>query len=217
LTVAPDLLAKLPLAGRLVTGDALYCQRVLCQTIIEAGGDYLLFVKANQPTLEASIQLLFAAPPPGERFTFVEVPSQHGNRHEVRRLWASTALAAYLDWPGVQQVAKVERTVTPATPSPGETRYLITSLGPRVGPRELLREARGHWAIENRLHYVRDVTFGEDASTVRKGSGPEVLAALRNAVLALLRAQGYQNVAAGLRQNSWQPGTGLRLLGLTPE
>jgi predicted transposase YbfD/YdcC len=213
--VAPTLLAALPLAGRLVTGDALYCQRTLCQTIVEAGGDYLVFVKANQPTMEASIQLLFDEPPPGEVFAFVEVKGRHGDRHEVRRLWASTALSEYLDWPGVQQVAKVERTVTPATSSPGETRYVITSLGPSVGPRALLKEVRGHWAIENRLHYVRDVTFGEDASTVRTGSAPEVMTALRNTVLAFLRAQGYQNIAAGLRQNSWQPGTALRLLGLS--
>ena len=73
---------------------------------------------------------------------------------------------------------------------------------------------RGHWEIENRLHYVRDVTLGEDASQVRKGAAPEVIAVLRNATLCLLRLNGVQNVAAALRQTGWLPGQALRLLGL---
>ncbi len=79
----------------------------------------------------------------------------------------------------------------------------------------MLTLARGHWGIENRLHYVRDVTLGEDASRVRTGAAPQVLAALRNAVLALLRATGATNIAATLRDITWR-GTALALLGLTP-
>ena len=104
--MAPRVLAALPLAGRLVTGDALYCQRELCAQIREAGGDYLLIVKANQRRLYEDIELLFAEPPEGEVFREAEQRDRHGDRHEVRRLWASTALRGYLDWPGVQQVCK---------------------------------------------------------------------------------------------------------------
>lgn len=85
----------------------------------------------------------------------------------------------------------------------GEVRYAITSLGEKVGPGQLLRHVRGHWGIENRLHYVRDVTLGEDASQVRKGSVPEVMAALRNVVIGILREAGWQNIAAGLRDTGW--------------
>lgn len=96
-----------------------------------------------------------------------------------------------------------------------EVRYAITSLGESVEAAQLLRLVRGHWSIENRLHYVRDMTFGEDKSQVRTGSAPEVMAALRNVVIGVLRAAGWTNIAAGLRNIGWQPGAALRLLGLS--
>ncbi len=216
LLVAPRLLDAVPLAGRLVTGDALYCQRSLCQRIRERGGQYLVIVKENQPTIFADIALLFAEPPPGECFATARQQSRHGDRQEVRQVWASSALRGYLDWPGMEQVCKVERVVTQKGTETRQTRYAITSLPARAGAPVLLRFVRGHWAIENRLHYVRDVTLGEDASHVRSGSAPEVMAALRNLVLALLRNAGCHNIAAALRHNGWQPGAGLRLLGIQP-
>ncbi len=200
--------------GRVVTGDALYCQRHLCQKILDAGGDYMVVVKRNQPTLYADIALLFAEPPPGERFGVAEQRGRHGDRQEVRRLWSSGALKDYLDWPGAQQVCQVERVAEQKGKVRSEVRYAITSLGPEVGARRLLGLVRGHWAIENRLHYVRDVTFGEDASQVRTGSAPQVMAAFRNAVIGLLRQAGWTNIAAALRHVSWQPDAALHLLGL---
>jgi len=216
LSVAPKVLEALPLKGRLVTADALYCQRELCAQIREAGGDYLVIVKANQRRLYEDIKLLFDEPPEGEVFREVEQRDRHGDRREVRRLWASTALQGYLDWPGVWQVCKVERVAERKGKISGEVRYAITSLGNEVGPEQLLKHVRGHWGIENRLHYVRDVTFGEDASQVRKGSAPEVMAALRNVVIALLRRANWTNIAAGLRHNGWRTGAALQLLGITP-
>ena len=85
-----------------------------------------------------------------------------------------------------------------------------------AGPAQLLQLIRGHWAIENRLHYVRDVSFGEDLSQIRSGAAPQVLAALRNAVIGLLRDAGWSNIAAAVRYNAWRPGAALQLLGLTP-
>lgn len=215
LSVAPRVLAGLELEGMLVTGDALYCQRRLCAQIKASGGDYLVIVKGNQRELCADIALLFAKPPPGEEFVTAEQRDRCGGRQEVRRIWASTALKRYLEWPGAEQVCKVERVTEQKGKISRQVRYAITSLGAKTGARELLWRVRGHWGIENRLHYVRDVTFGEDASQVRTGSAPEVMAVLRNVVLALLRRAGFENIAAGLRQIGWQKNAALRLLGIS--
>ena len=214
--MAPAVLEALPLAGRVVTGDALYCQRALCAQIRRAKGDYVVVVKANQPDLLWAIQTLFADPPPGERFATTVQWDQHGDRSEVRRLWASTALTGYLDWPGLQQVVMVERTCDRNGRQTREVRYAVTSLGPATGPDEVLRRVRQHWAIENRVHWVRDVTLGEDASHIRVGAAPQVMAALRNAVLGVLRQAGWTNIAAGLRHDAWQRDAALALLGLGP-
>jgi len=85
-----------------------------------------------------------------------------------------------------------------------QVRYAITSLGSETDSRKLLNLVRGHWAIENQLFRVRDVTLGEDASQIRKGSAPQVMAALRNTVIALFRHSGAVNIAAAIRQNGWQ-------------
>lgn len=128
----------------------------------------------------------------------------HG-RHERRRLEASTRLAEHLDWPGVAQVCRIQRWRRCGDKEEHEVAYAITSV-----PREqadaarLLQWNRGHWHIENRSHYVRDVTFGEDASQIRKGRAPQVLAGLRNAAIAFLRRHGATNIAAALRANAYQ-------------
>ncbi len=216
LAVAPALLAALPLAGRLVTGDALYCQAALCRQIRQQAGDSLVTVKANQPELLWALHTLFAAPPPGEAFASAVTWDQHGDRVERRQVWASTALNEYLDWPGVRQVLRVERRCLRQGQWHREVRYLITSLGPEVAATMLLEHVRGHWRIENRLHWVRDVSMGEDACRVRSGSAPQVLAALRNTVIALARDAGWTNVAQALRHYAWQPGAALAVLGLRP-
>lgn len=216
LTVVPDLLAGLPLAGRVVTGDALYCQRNLCAQIVAAGGDYVVVVKENQATLSDDIAYVFAAPPADAVITLAVQRDRHGDRREVRRLWATMALADYLDWPGVGQVCRVERQWLQHGQLHQDVRFLVTSVGPATSARRLLSYVRGHWGIENRLHYVRDVTLGEDASQVRTGAAPEVLAVVRNLVLAILRRAGWTNIAAALRHIGWQPGAALQVLGLWP-
>lgn len=205
--MAPAVLAAVPLAGHLVTGDALYCQTALCRQIRQQGGDYLVIVKANQPELLWALATLFARPPPGEHFTTAVTWDQHGDRVETRRLWASTALSEYLDWPDVQQVLRVERTCVRQGQTTRQVRYAITSLGPAVDAATLLGYVRGHWAIENRLHWVRDVTFDEDRSAVRTGAAPQVMAACRNLALALLRRAGATNIAAACRTYAGRPPT----------
>lgn len=214
LAVGPIVLDSLPLDGRLVTGDALYCQREICRRILEGGGHYLLIVKANQPNLHRDIELFFTEPPFGERFATFEKRGRHGDRLERRRLLASSGLKGYLEWPGAEQVLMIERVAMRKGREEREVRYAITSQDERVGPDRLLSQVRGHWSIENRLHYVRDVSFGEDGSQVRKGAAPEVMAALRNAVIGILREAGWTNIAAGLRHYAWKHNAALALLGL---
>ncbi len=138
----------------------------------------------------------------------------HGRR-ERRTLTATTALNGYLDWPGVGQVGRVESEVDRDGERTTETRYFITSV-PRemAGAEGLLSRARGHWTIENRSHYVRDVSLGEDASRVRKASGPEVMAALRNLAIGFLRSTGASNIAESLRWNAARVGEPFTKLGI---
>lgn len=96
-----------------------------------------------------------------------------------------------------------------------EARYFITSVPRRVaGAEELLRWSRGHWTIENRSHYVRDVVLGEDASRIRKGSAPEVMAALRNLAIGFLRSTGVKNIAEAVRRNAARVGDLFTNLGI---
>ena len=138
----------------------------------------------------------------------------HGRR-ERRTLRATTALNEYLDWPGVAQVGQVESEVTRDGKTTREVRTFITSAPrPEADAATLLKWARGHWSIENRSHYVRDVTMDEDASRIRKGSGPQVMAAVRNAAIGLLRLTGATNIAAALRRNGSRVGELLAKLGI---
>lgn len=141
----------------------------------------------------------------------------HGRR-ERRRLEASTRLAKHLDWPGVAQVCRLERWRWIGGRTEHEVSYAITSV-PRAmaDAAALLAFNRGHWGVENRSHYIRDVTFGEDASRIGKGHAPQILAGLRNAVIAALRADGVSNIAAALRQNAFQVARLFAKLGLVKQ
>lgn len=127
----------------------------------------------------------------------------HG-RVEHRHLVSSTTLNEHLDWPGVQQVCRVVRTITRQGETTTEVEYAITSADrEQANAAQLLQWWRGHWGIENRLHWIRDETFGEDRSRVRTGHAPQILAGVRNAVINWLRAAKVTHVAAALRQNAW--------------
>jgi predicted transposase YbfD/YdcC len=141
---------------------------------------------------------------------------KRGGRVESRRLRATDLLNDYLDWPGVAQVCQVEREVRRRGREPSrEVAYAITSVPrPQADAATLLGWWRGHWGIENRSHYVRDVTMGEDASRVRTGSAPQALAAFRNVAIGWLRTRGVDNVAAALRRNAARVPDLFRALGI---
>ena len=178
-----------------------------------------MVVGANQPTLWADIGLLFADPAlVAETGTCArDVTGGHG-RIERREVWASPALAGYSDWPGFAQVLCIQRTRRHKRTGrqQQERAYAVTSLAPtRADARALLTLWREHWLIENRLHWVRDVPLGEDASRVRSGAAPQVLAALRNTMLNVLRAHGYTEITAARRRLAGRPIEALAMLGLS--
>lgn len=258
-----EVIAQLPIAGNLITGDALFAQRDLCQHIVDRGGDYLFVVKGSQPALLQSIARAFAdlpldptpklSPRVGDWFeqkraglrpgpllseklpdpllpeplqrrlgrqgvqvtAYLDAPCKmaHG-RFERREVWAmynpelnrhaGEAGEVGEAWPHLRQAAYIKRERVTADRSSVTISYVITSLPPEAADAErIAREVRGHWGIENRLHYVRDVTLGEDASQIRAGAAPEVMATLRNLVIALARHSGADNIASGLRALGW--------------
>lgn len=212
LTVAPALLARIAWPGRVLTGDALFCQRSLCEQVLAAGGDYLLLLKANQETLYHDIALLFDPPPAIAALPLLDrrvtrtVECGHGRSREVRELIASTDLLGYLDWPGAAQVFRLERTWREHGKAKRVLRYGITSLPPEeADAARVLRLRRGHWSIENQLHRHKDVNFSEDASLIHVGEGPTVMALLRDAALSLLHQAGIRQIASRLRAHSQHP------------
>ena len=208
---------QIVLTGRIVTMDALLTQRQVAQTIVEAGGDYVMIVKENQPQLKADIELVFTLPPAGDRQESVRTVDVGHGRIETRNLTTSEALGGYSDWPGLAQVFEVGRhVITKKTEKERvEVAYGVTSLSPeRATPNRLLELVRGHWEIENKSHWVRDVTFDEDRSQVRCGNIPQVMAALRNTAIGLLRWAGHTNIAAACRRLAAQPAQALALIGI---
>jgi predicted transposase YbfD/YdcC len=217
LTVTPEVIAAVDWTNRVLTGDALFCQKKICRQVCEAGGDYLILVKANQGTLFNDIRLLFEDPDPciplTDRREATTVDNGHGRSAETRHLIASTDLLGYLDWPYHAQVFRWERTWTEQGTTHQAVRYGITSLPPQVADaKDLLAIKRAHWQVENQLHRPKDVTLDEDASLVHVGFGPDILAILRNLTLSLLHHAGITAIAAQLRHFSRYPDEALQLL-----
>src|SRR5215472_11900410 len=217
ITEVATVLSQIVLTGRVVTMDALLTQRQVAQTIVDAGGDYVMIVKDNQPQLKADIELVFTMPPVGDRQESVRTVDVGQGRIETRNLPTSAALVGYSDWPGLAQVFEVGRhVITQKTAKERvEVVYGVTSLRPeRATPHRLLELVRGHWGIENKSHWVRDVTFDEDRSQVRCGNIPHMMAALRNTAIGLLRWAGHTNIAAACRRLAAQPAQALALIGI---
>lgn len=224
LNTAPHLLVQVDWRGRVLTGDALWCQRPLCAAVVEADRDYLVTVKANQGHLLDCLQRWFApehprsygwAPVAVEQRETATCDRAHG-RYDVRFLAATTELAAGVDWPHVAQAFMVIRSWEAHGQVHQEIHWGVTSLAAGGADVERLLELRrGHWRIENGLHYVKDVTLGEDASLVHRGQGPANMSLLRDGAVSLLHAAGQQQIAARLRYHSRHPEAALALLGIT--
>ena len=222
ITAAPRLLASRDLTGTVTTMDALLTQRALAEQIRAQGGHYLMVVKANQPEAHRAIDLYFRAPPPpraDDRHDRTTTAGKGHGRLERRSLERSAALDGYLDWPDARQVLR--RTCRRVAVATGEVQeavtYGITSLpSEAASATEVEALWRGHWTIENRVHYPRDVTLGEDACRVRVGNAPHALAALRNGVLNLFRALRWPLIPDALRHYGASVRRALALLATPP-
>jgi predicted transposase YbfD/YdcC len=211
-----DLLTPFWLKGRIISADALHTQQAFCQTVVAAGGDSVLFVKGNQPTLKQDLRLFFEEPPADCRdWRTAQTCNVGHGRLEQRTLVASTELNDFLSKPcsGVAQVFRLRRRVTKPLVCTQQIVYGFTSLSPqKADPERLLELSRAHWAIENRLHWRRDVTMQQDHCQVRKGIAPRVLAVLNSFVLGLFDLLGVTNVPRKMRSFDAHPLQAIRLL-----
>jgi predicted transposase YbfD/YdcC len=202
------------LRGYLITADALHTQRGHADYLFGRGAHYLFTVKENQPTLYRALVALPWRAAPRDK----EPGSQRGHGRIESRTATVIDLAgtdAGKLFPGAARAMKlVRRRIDTATGvASTETVYAITSLGHRYADTVLLATwLRGHWQIENAIHWVRDVTFGKDHSAVRTGAGPQVMAALRNTAINVSRLAGHANVAAAQRHYSWTPGAAVEAI-----
>jgi predicted transposase YbfD/YdcC len=216
--IIQEALQNLIIEGRVFTMDALNAQRNTAETITQEGGDYVMIAKGNQPSLLDDVKTVFDGPCSHllHKSCAQTLDMGHG-RIEERYLTASDELSDYSDWPGLEQVFQLtRRTIMKKT---GEVReetvYGVTSLTPQqADPERLLELVRCHWHIENRSHWVRDVTFGEDGSQVRCGNIPQVMAAIRNTAIGLMRWLGYTNIASACRYFAAQPWDALEAIGI---
>ena len=176
ISAVPQLLEALELKNKIVCGDAMQTQRQFSVDILGKGGDYIWFLKENQPTLFADVQQFFQPPQraagwplPSWPQTLAETTNKGHGRLEKRCLTLMVDEEAFLNWPGVCQVFKLERFVTQLRTGreSSEVVYGITSCTPaKVSAAQLLQWTRAYWGIENGFHYRRDVTLREDATRI---------------------------------------------------
>jgi predicted transposase YbfD/YdcC len=213
---AQTYVAQQDCAGKVITADALHTRPRFCRQIRRQQGEYVLLVKRNRPELEAEIRHLFALlPDPNYPVQQVRTVDKGHGRLTVRQLSASSELnlAIAAEWRDVAQVFLLERWVT----QHGKTTHAavcgLTSLSAsEASPAKLLALVRTHWHIENRCHWRRDATLGEDRCTVRQAPVATVLAVLNSAILALFDRLKITNARKARRAFDAHPHTALALL-----
>jgi len=216
ITAARALLATLTLDGALVTGDAIHAQAETAQTVLDRGGDYLFALKANRPAMLEAVAAFFADPPePLEVFETTDADHgrietrRHRVTHSTEWLFGDRAEPGAPVMPGLATLACVHATRDDGRPS---TRYYLSSA--RLTPQSFARAVRSHWAIENSLHWVLDVTFNEDAARNRADNGPENLAILRRLTLNLLRtARPKLPVSRKRKRSGWSDAFARTVIG----
>jgi len=207
----PVLLDRITIRGAVITADALHAQREHARYLARRGAHCILTVKANQPGLHAQLKAL-----PWREVPVTSDTRETGHGRREHRTLKATAVARGLAFPHAAQAIQITR--RRATARKGqkrkwatETVYAITSLtAAQASPAKLAAMLRGHWAIEDRLHWIRDVIYDEDRSQIRTASGPRVMATLRNLAISILRLTGHTSIAAALRHHARRPGRPLR-------
>jgi len=199
--MAIPLLKTIDLKDKDITADALLTQRKLADYLVKKRkAHYHFTVKANQPTLLEDIALFFQE---RKQPDFVEhTPPDHG-RIETRKIWITSALNGYLDFPHVGQAFAIERERIEKKSGKRslEIAYGITSRPPaQADARHVLDTNRGHWSIENSCHYILDWNYDEDRCRIRTGHGPENVTRLRRFAISVIKSKGVSNVAQKMRQ-----------------
>jgi predicted transposase YbfD/YdcC len=220
ITAIPALVERLDLKGALVSIDAMGCNPTIAQSILDAGADYLLAVKDNQPTLHADIDSYFETAPSNEVAKVETMDKEHG-RFEVRNHTVSHKVDWYAterSYPGAPRfpqlttIAMVESRIERGDKIETERRSYISSRA--LSAAAFAAAARGHWAIENKLHWVLDVTFGEDLSRLRVGHGAKNMAVVRHFALNLVRqVADKRSIKRRRKRASWDPQYLLEILG----
>ncbi|MGH7262100.1 MAG: ISAs1 family transposase [Nitrospiraceae bacterium] len=195
-----QLIDLLDLAGAVVTADAMHCQRVTAEKIIAKDADYVLMVKGNQETLETAVQqvMVQAFETEHPKLRQCRKTERNRNRRETRQVAALPVpkdSAVFARWAGIKTIGSIYRTREIDGRVEESQAFFLTSLPCTV--REIARHLRSHWSIENSQHHVLDVTFTEDASRIRKGTGPEISSVFRRLALQIL--QQDTTVKASLR------------------
>lgn len=210
ITEFAPLLDGVALTDVIVTADALHTQREHADYLTARGAHYLLTVKGNQPKLQAQLKAL-----PWPDVPTADITRDTGHGRVESRTVKITAVSVGIGFPHARlaiQVIRRQRSLTSRSWHT-ETVYAITDLDQaQIRPDEIVDILRGHWHIENRLHWVRDVTFAEDHSQIRTGHGPAVMATLRNLAISVHRRHGATNIAAATRRVSRRPSRILPLL-----
>lgn len=210
ITAFAPLLDGIDIAGVIITADAMHTQREHAQYLTGRGAHYLLTVKGNQPKLHAQLQAL-----PWRDIPAVDITRDKGHGRLEARTVKVTALSTGIAFPHASMAIQVTRRRRPLRGGTWrtETVHAITDLDQnRIRPEEIADILRGHWLVENALHWVRDVTMGEDLSQIRTGTGPAVMATLRNLAISVHRRHGATNIAAATRKISRHPARVLPLL-----
>lgn len=196
----PALLDSMDISGAVITADAMHCQRGTAEYITVRGGHYIFTVKGNQPKLRKQLKAI-----PWKQVPVLDTTAERGHGRQEKRTLKATEIGGGVLFPGAVQVLQLTRTRVNAKSGKRHTEvvYAVTSLSVfDAYPGQVADWLRGHWAIENRLHWVRDVTFDEDRSQIRSGGAPQVMATLRSTAISLLRLAGYANLAAAVRHHS---------------
>ncbi len=216
----PMVLDQIPdLTDVLITVDALHAQTAHAEYLHARGAHLLVTVKGNQPHLHARLKAL-----PWKDIPIGHTASGRGHGRIEKRTLKAVTVPAGLGFPHAAQALQITRTSRPITTKTTTKRkkkrhprreivYAICTLPAEdAQPAELAAWARGHWSIENRLHWVRDVTLGEDLHQARTGNGPQIMAALRNLTISLLRFAGHKNIAKALRHHARHPDQAITLV-----
>jgi predicted transposase YbfD/YdcC len=202
------LLDRVDVGDAVITADGLHAQRSHAGYLAGRGAHYLLIIKRNQPGLRAQLAAL-----PWRDVPVAYTKRERGHGRTERRTLKITSVAAGLAFPRATQAIRITRRRKVQGKWSAETCYAVTSLTvTQASPAQLAAIIRGHWGIEDRLHWARDMDFDEDRSQVRTASGPRIMASLRNLVITILRLTGTTSIAAALRYHARRPSRPLRTI-----